>query len=543
MPRFLQPRLVLCFLLLVGARGLVAAPAVFPGGDWERDTNGLSPETVQGVEAFVRTLDTTGLMVIRHGQVVYEYGDVQRLSYLASARKSVLSMLYGPYVASGQIRLEATLKELGMSDVGGLLPIEERARVVDLITARSGVYHPASNPGDLTYLAPRRGSREPGSRWLYNNWDFNAAGAAFERMTGKNIYDAFRDDLAVPLGMQDFDRRRQQKSGNQTRSQYPAYHFMLSTRDMARLGLLMLRQGKWGDRQLIPADWVSRSTAIRTPRTEMRPKALRLAGPMGYGYMWWRWDEPYATGPYEGAYTAAGAYGQFITVLPALDMVVAHKTRPPGHVDLRDYLPLLDMLTGKRPASAAGMFFWNHAPRLSHAFRRLTFGAQLLLGLVEIYPVIAGILAVLAGAVLVLLGRKWGLRKLSKRAVIAVSVIGVLIFVGAWLRTPAKAPAPPKAPIAIKLDPGIYDRYAGRYLMAPQAKLPTSITIRREGDALMCQVGGEFAEEIFPLSETAFFNTMESALVTFVKDDKNQVNGLILAADGKERLAKKVEGQ
>ena len=90
-------------------------------------------------------------------------------------------------------------------------------------------------------------------------------------MTGKNIYDALRDDLAIPIGMQDFDRERQQKSGDLTRSQYPAYHLVLSTRDMARLGLLMLRQGQWRDRQIIPAEWVRRSTSVRTPLAEISP--------------------------------------------------------------------------------------------------------------------------------------------------------------------------------------------------------------------------------------------------------------------------------
>ena len=270
----------------------VAAGPVFPGVDWEREPNGLSPETVQGVDAFVHTLDTTGLMVVKNGRVIYEYGDVKRLSYLASTRKSVLSMLYGANLASGKIRLDATLKDLGMSDVGGLLPIEERAKVIDLITARSGVYHPVTQGIGLLYelrfsaclgvtrpaaepepsWAPKRGTKEPGACWGYFNWDFNAAGAAFERMTGKDIFDALREDLAIPLGMQDFDRARQQKSGDRTRSQYPAYHMVLSTRDMARLGLLMLRQGRWRGRQLIPAEWVRRSTSVRTPLAEVNPK-------------------------------------------------------------------------------------------------------------------------------------------------------------------------------------------------------------------------------------------------------------------------------
>jgi CubicO group peptidase (beta-lactamase class C family) len=158
---------VLTALLLLGGAGCATSPKhVFPGANWEHNQAGLSPEVIREVDAFVRTLDTTSLMVVKDGKVVYEYGNVAEPTYLASARKSVLSMLYGPYVANGTIRLDATLKDLDMSDVGGLLPIEERATVLDLITARSGVYHPASNDGDLLEFAPQRGSQEPGSYWI-----------------------------------------------------------------------------------------------------------------------------------------------------------------------------------------------------------------------------------------------------------------------------------------------------------------------------------------------------------------------------------------
>ena len=42
--------------------------------------------------------------------------------------------------------------------------------------------------------------------------------------------------------------------------------------------------------------------------------------------MWWVFDGPRAVGPFEGAYTARGAVGQWITVMPAVDLVIAHKT-------------------------------------------------------------------------------------------------------------------------------------------------------------------------------------------------------------------------
>jgi CubicO group peptidase (beta-lactamase class C family) len=344
-------RLAFVMLCLSTAPAASGQQVVDPDAEWQPAPSGLAPEVRHRVDQYVPGLDTTGLMVVQHGLVVYQYGDLQVLSYSASTRKSILAMLYGRYVADGTIRLERTLKDLRMSDVGGLLPIEERARIVDLISARSGVYHAASYSGDNLDSAPMRGSHEPGSYWLYSNWDFNAAGAAFEQLTGKNIYDALRDDLAVPIGMQDFRRARQRKDGDLTRSQYAAYPMWLSTRDTARLSYLMLRRGRWRNRQVIPEEWVRRMTSVVTPRAQLNPAGYR-EGPFGYGYMWWVWDEPHAIGPFKGAYTSWGKHGQFFTVLPELDMVVAHKTIPVNReLTIVDYLRLLDRIVGRSTAS------------------------------------------------------------------------------------------------------------------------------------------------------------------------------------------------
>jgi CubicO group peptidase (beta-lactamase class C family) len=186
---------------------------------------------------------------------------------------------------------------------------------------------------------------------LYSNWDFNALGGAFEIMTGRDIYDALESDIARPIGMQDFDRRTHRKTGDTTRSRYLAYHMNFSTRDMARIGYLMLRRGNWNGTQVVPADWVDESTRPFTRVHEMNP-THRRQGPFGYGYLWWVWDGPHATGPYDGAYTGLGAVGQQITVLPKLDLVVVHKTRPgqrdaagaPRSVSHGQFMRVLDLL-------------------------------------------------------------------------------------------------------------------------------------------------------------------------------------------------------
>jgi CubicO group peptidase (beta-lactamase class C family) len=294
-------------------------------------------------------MSSTAFMAVVGGRVLMEYGDLERISYLASVRKSILSMLYGIYVDRGVIDLDETLAQIGIDDVGGLTDAEKQARVRHLLAARSGVYHEASNSGDDLGSAPPRGSQAPGTYYLYSNWDFNALGTIFETKTGKDIYDAFGEHLASPLRMQDWDRSIHRRSGNAERSMHLAYHFNLTTRDMARIGYVMLRNGMWNGRQVVPRDWVRESTRAITPRTEMNPERRRT-GAFGYGDLWWVFDNPELPDVYDGAYTGLGAVGQHILVMPALDLVVAHKTEPGEgrSVSHNEFLEVVELLLDAR---------------------------------------------------------------------------------------------------------------------------------------------------------------------------------------------------
>jgi len=343
---------IIC-LGLVASLPVTAQQAVFPGAEWERIADpadaGYDATRLAELPAYLETLDTTALMVAVGGRVLVEYGDLDTLTYLASCRKSVLAMLYGRFVEDGTIDLSLTLRDLYIDDNGGLLEIEKEATIENLITARSGIYHPASNSGDNLADAPPRGSQQPGAYFLYNNWDFNCAGFCFELTTGRNIYDMLGFILARPLGFQDWNRDIHRKSGNMRSSRYLAYHMTLSTRDMARIGLCMLHEGNWAGRQVIPRDWARRIVSVVTPYDEMNPDHYR-GGEFGYGYMWWVFDGPDTPPAYRGGYTARGAYGQYITVLPALDMVIAHKTAPGRGVNTSwgQYREILDRLIAAR---------------------------------------------------------------------------------------------------------------------------------------------------------------------------------------------------
>ena len=305
-----------------------------PGAEWESakpESMGYSSARLEALRAWLKTQQTASMMVIVHGKVIFEYGDIKLTSKVASVRKSVLAMLYGNYVFSGKIDLDKTVKELGLADKEPFLPIEEHATLEQLITARSGIYL-ASGNGELDALTPKRGSEYPGTHFVYNNWDFDSAFKAFEKLTGKNVYDALETDLAKPIGMQDYDTALQKKITGADLAHF-RFAMLLSTRDMARLGLLMMRGGNWNGKQAIPGDWVRYTTTLITPFDEINPTGLHIRGQpdrWGYGAMWWVWDAPVFPGriydgPLQGAYTAMGTGGQYITVLPQNDVVIVHK--------------------------------------------------------------------------------------------------------------------------------------------------------------------------------------------------------------------------
>ena len=331
----MKPIKILFFLTLIVFQGCRTHKAQFAGTPFEKaatpESTGFTPARLDSLTGFLKNnLATTGMVILQNGKIIYEYGDIKEVSYIASCRKSVLSILYGKYVENGTIDLNETIGDIGIDEKKGLLPIEKTATVKDIITSRSGVFYQPVNKGYDEKNILKRGSVKPGEYYVYNNWDFNVAGYIFEEKTGKNIYQALEDQLAIPLGFQDWNIKNQKKKYNKRKSRYPAYHMYLSTRDMAKIGQLMLNGGEWNGKQIVPKDWLEKITSTVTPVDTVNERYGRDSlSPFqfSYGYMWWIVDNFHHDPNFEGAYTASGYGGQFITVIPKLNIVVAHKTK------------------------------------------------------------------------------------------------------------------------------------------------------------------------------------------------------------------------
>ena len=347
----------ICLSISVFVHGQKSTNFTFPSNHWEKleqpDSQGWDIEKLFELQQFVNyETNLTGLMIIYNGKILFEFGDTKEVSDLASCRKSVLSIMYGKYIENGIIDLDKTIGELGVDDIVKLSDLEKSATIKDLMTSRSGVYHLSTNTGRNS-ITPERNSKKPGTYFIYNNWDFNVAGYIFEQQINMNIYDALEKELAKPLQFEDWDKNKQVRDvfGDHWESKYPPYHMWLSTRDMARIGYLMLRNGEWNGEQLVSEDWISKSTSLVTPVKDVKISEPRIAKwdwwKWGYGYMWRVWDKnENIRKELEGAYSATGAWGQYITIIPSLNIVVAAKTKSEYRrgTNKETYLKLIDKL-------------------------------------------------------------------------------------------------------------------------------------------------------------------------------------------------------
>ncbi len=304
------------FLMAFGAGFGQTESDRFPGDGWMQFTKveeaGFDPAKLEAARTTWEGLPSSAFLVIADGAVVAAWGDVGRRFMCHSVRKSFLSALYGIYWDRGEIELNKTLADLGIDDEPDpLLETEKQARILDLLKARSGVFHPAAYAG-RTDSRPR-GSEGPGRFFAYNNWDFNTSATILMQETGEDVFEAFDKYFGQPLKMEDWRVSDGYYHYERDKSKYPAYPFRMSARDAARFGLLFARYGMWQNGRILSEHWIRRSSALYSIDNEV----------FGYGFYWWISREP-RLAKY-GMYSALGVGNQMIAVLPKIDMVIVNR--------------------------------------------------------------------------------------------------------------------------------------------------------------------------------------------------------------------------
>lgn len=257
---------------------------------------GYDPVKLEELRLLLRERGSESMLLLKDGKVFFEFGDIRARRLVHSIRKPLLHALVGIEQARGDcLRLDRRLSEFDVDEAPpGLSAAEKSATLAQLLQSRSGVYHPAAAETEgMAAQRPARGSHAPGTHYYYNNWDFNAAGAIYEQCSGTGVHEAFLAQVARPLGMLDYRGRIYSWPGDDAaipadadgfrklepaQSRHRAWHFRLSTHDLALFGQLYLQRGQWQGRQLVPAEWVDAGTQ---PISVIEPEYG-----LAYGMLW-----------------------------------------------------------------------------------------------------------------------------------------------------------------------------------------------------------------------------------------------------------------
>jgi CubicO group peptidase (beta-lactamase class C family) len=192
----------------------------------------------------------------------------------------------------------------------------------------------ASDP--IRHLLGRDVETVPGAVFHYNSGDTNLLGEVVRRVTGsETLVDFARERLFEPLEIDDFTWLR---FGSAPHVTFASGGASLRPRDMAKLGVLYLDEGRWNGRQVVSAGWVAESVA------EAIGFQTQYRSLYGYGYNWWLGRSRFRDGTVE-YFRAAGWGGQDVFAFPELDLVVVftaggfYEARPLSPYDLlEDYI-------------------------------------------------------------------------------------------------------------------------------------------------------------------------------------------------------------
>ncbi|MCP4184209.1 MAG: serine hydrolase [Hyphomicrobiales bacterium] len=271
-------------------------------------------------------LATTSLLVVHKGIIVHEqYGlgtKSQDLRISWSMAKSFLSAMFGIAVSEGKISsiddpVTQYVPALKQSAYDGI-------KIRDVLNMASGVkfdedyldYDSDINRmgrvlalgGSMDEFAAslNEREREAGSARQYVSIDTHVLAMVLRAATGQSLMKYLGEKIWAKVGSAHVPYYLTDGYG----VAFALGGLNLTTRDYARFGQLFLNKGKWQEQQIVPADWVSQSTAVSAPKSSAQGDAMQ------YGYQWW--IPPNS----EGEFFAVGIYGQYIYIDPNADVVI-----------------------------------------------------------------------------------------------------------------------------------------------------------------------------------------------------------------------------
>ncbi len=307
---------------------------------WREAAQAL-PQTViidgepRALEPWLEEASTTALVIVHGDDIIFEDyykgtgAEERRISW--SMAKSFLSALVGTAVERGEIKsLDVQVTDYVPALKGSAY---DGASLRNVLNMSSGVafnedyLDSGSDINKMGRVLALGGSmddfaaginvraRTPGSARQYVSIDTHVIGMVLRAATGKTVHELYDERLWSQIGF-GADSFYMTDGGDRA---FVLGGLNMRTRDYALFGKVMRDGGVYNGKSIIPAAWVTESTANNAPASAA---GSHNDASVGYGYQWWVPPASEDAG-FQGDFFAVGIYGQYIYVNPALDIVIA----------------------------------------------------------------------------------------------------------------------------------------------------------------------------------------------------------------------------
>ncbi len=227
-------------------------------------TNNWNQDSILLINNYLSKANNIDAFIAIDGEEeIFSFGETDKLINLHSARKPIISLLFGIAGDKGLVNINETLGELGISENGvELTAIEKSATIRDLLMARSGIYLDADAQPTMDKERPKRGQYKPGEHYYYNNFDFNVLATILKIRTKMSYEECLFKWLAIPLEMKEFQMENVVYGTpfSKIKTQHPAYKTWMSARDFAKIGSLISQKGVWKGERIVSEEWINEST-------------------------------------------------------------------------------------------------------------------------------------------------------------------------------------------------------------------------------------------------------------------------------------------
>ncbi|MFJ8065684.1 serine hydrolase domain-containing protein [Psychrobacillus sp. NPDC096426] len=278
--------------------------------------------TLNNLEKKLKSVKIEGFIINQRNERVFEYMKNKKIrekpTKVYSITKSIVSILIGILIDKGLIKdVNYPIFNFFPELLESKESMKREITIFHLLTMTSGVEagNFQGSKNWVKFILEQPMLHKPGSTFQYNSGNSHLLSSIIKQVSGISTAAFAEKYLFGPLGIKKYiwvnDPQGIQGGG---------FSISMSLEDMMKIGILLLNKGNYFSKQLISSGWISQS---KSPNKHVETLSH---GTFGYGYQLWIYENSASDNPID-YYYASGLFGQYIFIVPKLELVAVVKSQ------------------------------------------------------------------------------------------------------------------------------------------------------------------------------------------------------------------------